>query len=202
MTKATATRTRRTPEERRAQLLVLGVEMLSTRSLAELSMDELAASAGISKALVFHYFGSKAEFHLAVASAAADEFIALTEPDPTLELDAQLDQSMRAFVRYVGDNRVGYLMLVRGAGGGDEAMLGLFADTRDRVVQRIVTKLGPIDLDGPLLRLAVRGWVAFAEEVTLSWADDPRATEEEILDLLRDSLTAVVARALGVDPLA
>lgn len=196
MTKAT--RTRRTPEERRAQLLDLGVQMLAERPLAELSMEELAGAAGISKALVFHYFGSKAEFQVAVASAAADEFFAVTEPDPTLDLDGQLDQSMCAFVRYVSDHREGYLMLVRGVSGGDGALGGLFTHTRDRFVRRIVDKLGPVDVGAPLLHLAVRGWVAFAEEVTVGWADDPTTSEDELLVLLRDSLTQIVALALGV----
>lgn len=194
MTKAT--RSRLDPAARRAQLLELGVQMLSTRPLAELSIDELAAAAGTSKALVFHYFGSKAEFHLAVVAAAADAFFAITEPDPALDLEAQIDQSMRAFVRFVADDRAGYQMLVRGSGGGDPALQALFDQTRDRFVHRIVDKLGPIDVGAPLLHLAVRGWVALAEEVSVTWAGDPQADEEEVLALLRGSLAQVVALAL------
>ncbi|QXC61654.1 TetR/AcrR family transcriptional regulator [Aquihabitans sp. G128] len=187
-----AARTRRSPEARRAQLLELGVELLASRtSLDDLPMDELAAAAGISKGLVFHYFGSKRDFQLAVAEAAADQFFAVTEPDPTLDLDAQLEQSIEVFVAYVRDHRDAYVNLVRGASSGDEAMRALFDRSRGRFVGRILERLGEAE-PSPLLRLAVRGWVALAEELTLAWADDPEADGDEVRVLLRDSLAHVV----------
>ena len=201
MTPATpAARSRLSPDERRAQLIALGLEMLRDRALHELSVDELAAAAGISKALVFHYFGSKPDLLQAVASAAADEFIAVTEPDPSLPLDDQLEQSMAAFVRYVADNQVGYVMLVRGPASTDDAMRDLFERTRTRVVDRIIDKLGPLDPSPPGFRLVVRGWVAFAEEVTTTWVNDPSVDEAALLALLRDSLTRLVELVFA-DPL-
>lgn len=190
-----ATRTRLAPDARRDQLVAIALELLSDRALHDLSIDEVAAAAGISKALVFHYFGSKAEFQLAVARAAADDFIAVTEPDPTLPIDEQLEQSMQAFVSYVADNRVGYVMLVRGPANDDDAMRVLFDQTRDRVVDRIVSKLGPIE-GMPGFPLTVRGWVAFAEELTTTWVAEPSVSQGELLRLLRESLTALVTVAL------
>jgi hypothetical protein len=49
-------------------------------------------------------------------------------------------------------------------------------------------------------RLVVRGWVAFAEDVTTTWVDDPSVDETTLLALLRDSLTRLVELVL-VDPL-
>ena len=190
-----ATRTRLSPDERRAQLVELGLELLSDRALHEVSIDEVAAQAGISKALVFHYFGSKPEFLEAIAQAASDEFFEVTEPDPTLSLEDQIRSSMEAFVRYVSENRVGYVLLVRGPGSGDEAMRQVFEGTRTRIVERIVSKLD-LEEEPPSLRLSVRGWVAFAEEVTTSWVDDPALPESELLTLLVESLTHLVALAL------
>src|SRR6476620_7385194 len=77
-------RTRLSPDARRAQLIALGVDMLATRTLDELSVEEIAKQAGISRGLLFHYFASKQEFHVEVARAAAGELIARTEPDPSL----------------------------------------------------------------------------------------------------------------------
>jgi len=195
-----AVRSRLSPDERRAQLIGLGLDLLRNRPLHELSVDELAAAAGISKALVFHYFGSKPELLEAIAAAAADEFITVTEPDPSLPLDEQLDQSMAAFVRYVADNQVGYVMLVRGPASTDDAMRELCEQTRTRVVDRIISKLGALEPEPPGFRLVVRGWVAFAEEVTTTWVADPAVGEDELLRLLRDSLTRLGELVL-VDPL-
>ena len=60
-------RTRLDPAARRAQLIALGVEMLATRTLDALSVEDIAKQAGISRGLLFHYFASKQEFHTAVA---------------------------------------------------------------------------------------------------------------------------------------
>lgn len=188
-----ATRTRRRPEDRRAQLLELGLQLLAgERTIEDLSMEELAAAAGISKGLVFHYFGSKREFQLAVAEAAADQFFQATEPDQSLDLDAQLEQSIEAFVAYVRDHRHAYVNLVRGATTADAAGRALFDRTRGRIVARILERLGQAAEPSPLLRLAVRGWVALAEELTLTWADDPAADPVEVRVLLRDSLAHLV----------
>ena len=75
---STTTRTRLSPAERREQLLDLGVRLLADRSLDELSIDVLAEEAGISRGLLYHYFGNKAAFHEAVVRHAADDLIART----------------------------------------------------------------------------------------------------------------------------
>ena len=193
-------RSRRSPEVRRAQLIELGLELLATRtSLDDLSMDEVAAAAGISKGLVFHYFGSKRDYQLAVAEAATDQFFQVTDPDPTLDLDGQLQQSVEAFVAYVAEHRDIYVNLVRGTASGDGAMRRLFDASRQRFVARILERLGMVDQPSPLLRLAVRGWVALAEEVTVTWADDMAPDQDTLIRLLRDSLAQVVLLALTGD---
>ena len=73
-------RTRLSPEERRTQLLDTGVRLLATRSLDELSIDTLAEEAGISRGLLYHYFGGKQGFYEAVVQHAADDLYARTAP--------------------------------------------------------------------------------------------------------------------------
>jgi hypothetical protein len=51
---------------------------------------------------------------------------------------------------------------------------------------------------GPGTELAVRGWVAFCEEVVVTWlAADEQLARAELLTLLADALPGVV---LNVDP--
>ncbi|MDN5895962.1 MAG: TetR/AcrR family transcriptional regulator, partial [Nocardioides sp.] len=59
-------RVRMNPASRREQLLDLGVTLLATRSLDEISIEMLAEEAGISRGLLYHYFGNKQDFHEAV----------------------------------------------------------------------------------------------------------------------------------------
>ncbi|QUR69275.1 TetR/AcrR family transcriptional regulator [Mycobacterium spongiae] len=57
------------PEDRRAELLVLGSEVFGSRPYDEVRLDEIAAQAGISRALMYHYFRDKKAFFAAVMFA-------------------------------------------------------------------------------------------------------------------------------------
>ena len=71
-------------DQRRAQLLEVGTELFSKHSFEELSMAEIAREAGISKALLYHYFPSKEEFFKAALAQAAAELAERTAPDESL----------------------------------------------------------------------------------------------------------------------
>ncbi|MGH8860309.1 MAG: TetR/AcrR family transcriptional regulator, partial [Jatrophihabitantaceae bacterium] len=188
-------RTRLSPDARRAQLIALGVEMLATRTLDELSVEEIAQNAGISRGLLFHYFASKQDFHVEVARAAAGELIARTEPDASLPpLDA-LRGGLAAFMDYVSENPDNYKSLVRGAASGDADMRAIFDRTRSTMAGRIVSVLGDLGLPlGPRAELAVHGWVAFVEECVIRAIDTGAiATDRDgLLEMLAKALPAVV----------
>lgn len=189
-------RTRLSPEARRAQLITLGVEMLATRTLDELSVEEIALQAGISRGLLFHYFASKQEFHVAVARAAAAELLARTEPDLALAPVAALRHSLEGFIDYVEENPDSYKSLVRGAASGDAEMRAIFTQTRATLGQRVIGVVGRMGLQlGPRAELAVHGWVALAEECTIGWLDARLISRAELLELLTKALPAVVLAA-------
>ncbi len=88
--------TRLSVEARRRQLLKLGADLFARHSLDELSMAVIAREAGISKALLYHYFPSKADFFEATLRAAAEELGVRTEPDPDLPPAEALAASLDA----------------------------------------------------------------------------------------------------------
>jgi AcrR family transcriptional regulator len=189
-------RTRLDPIARRAQLIALGVEMLATRTLDALSVEDIAQKAGISRGLLFHYFSSKQEFHTEVARAAAAELLERTAPDTSLPpLDA-LRGALSAFIGYVEENPDNYKSLVRGAASGDAVMRAIFDETRATMAGRIIGMLGDQGLDlGPRAELAVHGWVAFAEECVIRSIDGGVKDSAGLLELLSKALPAVVLAA-------
>ena len=189
-------RVRLSPEARRAQLISLGVEMLATRRLDELSVELIANAAGISRGLLFHYFSSKQEFHLEVARAAAAEMIRRTAPDPELAPVDALRGALASFVDYVEENPDNYKSLVRGAASGDAAMRAIFDDTRRTMAQRVIDVLGDSGVDvGPRATLAIHGWVAYVEECVVRWIDTRTVDRDDLLELLTKSLPAIVLSA-------
>jgi AcrR family transcriptional regulator len=191
-------RVRLAPDARRAQLIELGVRMLATRRLEDLSVEALADEAGISRGLLFHYFRSKQEFHLEVVRACARELIERTEPDPSLPPLEQLTTSLGAYIDYVTENRDVYVSLVRGAASGDAALRNVSDETRTELTNRVLENLDALGLPNTArTELAVRGWVALCEEVVVSWLDgDGQLPRNELLALLSNALPGV----LDVDP--
>lgn len=189
----TAKRVRLSPQARREQLLELGVRMLTSRTLDELSVEELAEQAGISRGLLFHYFRNKQDFHRAVVQRAADALLETTAPDATLDPLPRLTASLEHYVDYVSTNYRAYLSLVRGAASGDDALREIFDRTRDVLTRRITDNIEVFGTtDGPTQRLLARGWSAMVEEVVLAWVPDPRISKEELLSVLTRTLPALL----------
>ena len=195
--RAVPKRTRLSPEARRAQLIALGVEMLATRTLDELSVELIAQEAGISRGLLFHYFASKQDFYVAVARAAAAEMIRRTEPDLAQPPVEALRSALDAFMSYVEENPDNYKSLVRGAASGDAELRAIFDATRATMAQRIIAVVAQLgfQLSGRA-SLAVHGWVAYVEECVVRWIDEPTVVErEQLLEMLTKSLPAVALAA-------
>ncbi|WP_141014413.1 TetR/AcrR family transcriptional regulator [Nocardioides sambongensis] len=193
-----APRTRLTPEQRREQLLGLGVELFSSGSIEEISIDRLAEVAGVSRGLLYHYFGSKQGFYEAVVQRAADDLVVQTAPIDDPDPLARLQRSMTAYVDYVVANEQGYRSLVRAAAGGNEALRRIYDDARLALTDRIFRDdtAGDLIPDTPATRLVVRAWSAYAEEAVLDWCADPRGIDRAgIVRLVTDALPALVAVA-------
>ena len=105
---AAARRSRLSTDVRREQLVALGIEIFSDRPFDEVSIDDIAAAAGISKGLLYHYFPSKRDFYVAVIRSAADEMQALTEPDPALAPRERLAAALERYLEYVETHARGY----------------------------------------------------------------------------------------------
>jgi len=199
----TVTRTRMSPDGRREQLLDLGVRLLSCCALDDLSIDLLAEEAGISRGLMYHYFGSKREFHRAVVRRAADDLIAVTAPVAEGEPLERLVRSLEAYVDYVVANREGYISLVKAAAAGDEDLREIYEEARAALTDRIFDVAqddGILDVlrlaDTPAVRLMVRGWSAMCEEVVLGWVRDDRGVaKDDLLAMLAAALPGVLAGA-------
>lgn len=159
-------RSRLSSEERRAQLVALGVATLVDEPLEDITIDRLAADAGVSRGLLFHYFGTKQGLHEAIVRTASDAMLHATEPRAELAPMPRLEDTLHRFVGFVAEHRGTFHALVRGASAGDADVRAIIDEARDENARRVIavfTELGHDD--GPLLRSALRSWVAFVEEM-------------------------------------
>jgi AcrR family transcriptional regulator len=199
VSQTTSARTRLRPDQRRVQLLDLGVALLATRSLDELTIDLLAEEAGISRGLLYHYFGNKHAFHEAVVRRAVDDLVEQTAPPAGGEPLDRLLASMGAYVDYVVANFEGYTSILKAAQGGNDALRALYDEALASLTDRIFTEDAQGDLipDTPATRMVVRAWAAMVEQLVLAHAaglshDPPPMTRDQLLATVTGSLPALV----------
>ena len=193
--------TRLQVDERRRQLLELGAELFATHSYGELSMAQIAREAGISKALLYHYFPSKQDYFVATLQQGAEEIARRTEPDPDLPPFEALSASLDAFLGWIEENETAYRKLMESVGVVPEVK-SLVDGIRDATSGRILEGLGAGDSPPPKLRAAARGWLWQMDGVVLDWLDHRDLTRAEVRDLLLGSLAGAVVAAGEGDRLA
>jgi AcrR family transcriptional regulator len=189
-------RTRLTPEKRRAELVALGVAALVDQPLESLTIESLSAQAGVSRGLLFYYFGSKQGLHREVVRTARDSMLHATEPLPDLAPLDRLHDTLTRIVGFVRDHRGTFFSLVRGVASGDVEVREVVEQARQLQAERVITvflELGIADTE--LLRIALRSWVAFAEEVLVESAFTTGVPQGEIVSFLERSVHAVVTSA-------
>jgi len=187
-------RTRLSPDERRAQLIALGVAFLVDRPLGELTIEELAARADVSRGLVFHYFGSLQGLHLAVATRAGDALLEASAPVDDLPPRERLHDTLTRIVGFVRAYRGTFSSLVRGVASGDPVVRRVVDAVREANAERlrsVFVEDGAADSD--LLRVTLRAWVSFAEEVLIELALDSDRDADEIVAFLERTAAGVVA---------
>jgi AcrR family transcriptional regulator len=186
-------------DERRAQLVELGLKLFSERSYDDLSIDDIASAAGISKGLLYHYFSSKRDFYAATVRSAAESLLARTDPagegpDPEALL-AALDQ----YLLFAEEHASAYVALMRSGVGHDADVAAIVEDTRARFVARLAARLGLAEMV-PRVRLALRGWVGFVEGSSLDWLARRDLPREDLRDLLAQILLATLMAVDATPP--
>jgi AcrR family transcriptional regulator len=184
--------TRLQVDERRRQLLELGARLFATHSYAELSMAKIAREAGISKALLYHYFPSKQEFFVATLQQGAEEIARRTVPDPDLPPLEALANSLDAFLGWIEENETAYRKLMESVGEVPEVK-ALVDGIRDATSAQILEGLGAGGSPPPRLRAGVRGWLWFMDGAIHDWLEHRDMSRAELRDLLLASLVSLVA---------
>jgi AcrR family transcriptional regulator len=174
-------------DERRRRLLELGAELFTRHTYADLSMAAIAREAGISKALLYHYFPSKQAYFVATLEQQAEELSQLIAIDPSLPPAEQLTRALDAFLGWVEENAEGYGKLLEGATTHAEVR-ELVDQVRAGTAERILAGLLPDGPPPPPLRAAVHGWLWFMDGALVDWLRYRDIERPQLLGLLLGTL--------------
>ena len=185
--------TRLDVEERRRRLLELGTTLFARHDYDALSMAAIAREAGISKALLYHYFPSKQAYFVATLEQKATELAGRIAPDPALPPRDQLAASLDVFLRWVQEQGDAYAKLVRSAGAVPEVR-EVMEEVREATAELILSGLARPE--APVRRTAVRAWLWFMDGAILDWVEHADVTRQELHALLLRTLEGALGEPL------
>ncbi len=186
-------------EERRQQLIGVALELFSRRSPDEVSIDEIASAAGISRPLVYHYFPGKLSLYEAALKRASDDLAARFVEPVQGPLGARLLRVMGRYFDFVDEHGPGFSALMRGGPAvGSSTANALVDSVRQSAYVQILSHL---DVTEPpaRLELVVRSWISLAESTALIWLDGRRIPRAELEAQLVQDFGALLAVAAAHD---
>jgi AcrR family transcriptional regulator len=191
-------------DARREQLLASGAQLLAKRPYDEVSIEEIARAAGVSKGLLYHYFPTKKDFLVAAIERGQEELAELTAPDPDLPPAEQLGASLDRFLDFVEEHEAAYSAIFRSRGGGDPEIQASLEAGRQQRMDAVIESLAsweaaPAGVERtPTLETAVQGWFFFLEGAVLRWLERRDLERDELRELLGLALIGSLQAAATV----
>ncbi|GHA53571.1 TetR family transcriptional regulator [Streptomyces canarius] len=186
-------------EERRQQLIGVALDLFSRRSPDEVSIDEIASAAGISRPLVYHYFPGKLSLYEAALERASEDLASRFAEPHEGPLGARLLRVMGRFFDFVDEHGPGFSALMRGGPAvGSTTTNALVDSVRQAAYDQILSHLGVTEAS-PRLELVVRSWISLAESTALIWLDGRRIPRAELERQLVHDFAALAAVSAAYD---
>ncbi len=186
-----ARRARLDPEARRAQIVEAAAEVFRNRDPAGVRFDEVARAAGVSRSLVYAYFGDRGELIAAVHLHSLGDLDAELS---SLLVDVPVDEArLGAVVRHyleLADANAASWRLFAAAGAIDHPAV---REARDARCRRIADMWG----GGPAEQLLARGLVALLEASATEWIAERPCSLDEATEVLTRALWHGVGRMGG-----
>jgi AcrR family transcriptional regulator len=187
--------TRLSPDQRRRQ--ILDVARVQFAETGELSLEDIAGAAGVTKGLLHHYFGTKRELYVELVremfrggEPPVPEYVAGVGPEE------RLAESVRRWLEMVERNQRTWLVALSAGHALDPEIAEIVERVRESAVDNVIEVLGvgPASEASPQLRGVIRAYGGFAEAATREWLERARFDCSEMQELLTSTLLTLVAR--------
>ncbi|WP_424211792.1 TetR/AcrR family transcriptional regulator [Streptomyces sp. BI20] len=193
---------RLTVEQRRAQLLDAALGLFAHRAPEDVSLDDVAEAAGVSRPLVYRYFpGGKQQLYEAALGSAAVLLEQCFDQPQSGPLSERLGRALDRYLTFVDEHDTGFAALLQGGSVVETSRTTATVDgIRRTAAEQILLHLG-VPEPGPRLRMTVRTWISSVEAASLIWLDEgKRPDPAELRDWLLDQFVALLAATAATDP--
>ena len=187
------------PEQRREKILDAANTLFAERAYDDVSVEDIARSAGVTRGLVHHYFGGRNDVYIGLlerlGAVREDEL-----PLPTgRTARARVADSVSRWLDWTAANRTIWLAtMAHGEDIADPEVRRVVADLVGRAVALVATHHADIAEDSPRLRYALECWTGLNRAATRRWLNG-EASREATHEVLASTLEHVL-RTFGARP--
>ena len=191
-------------DERRAQLLALAKRAFAERAYDDVSIDDLAQVAGISKGLLYHYFPTKRDLYVAALTEIADELVeAVTRMHDELAPIDRVRTAIDAYLDHITRQSRAFVALMRGGIGSDPEVAAVIEGVRTQLFDKFLlgSPFATLVAGDVKFETAIRGWIGFVEATSIDWCANPRldrlAFRELLVEVLFQTIRVVAPTITG-----
>jgi AcrR family transcriptional regulator len=178
-----APRSRLSAAERRGQILDAAEQLFSDGPYEEVSLEQIAERAGITRGLINHHFGTRRELYIEVVRRRLEvPVLPIPEYVQGATVRERLDESIGGWLDEVERGRETWLAAVGAAEIGDPEIAAIVEASREQGAVRAAEVMG----FGPAAELSperlgmLRAWLALAEAAIVQWLEHRRLTREQV----------------------
>jgi AcrR family transcriptional regulator len=171
------------PQQRREHLLDTGAALFADKPYEDVLMEDIAARAGVSRALLYHYYPNKRDLYVAIFKRASTRFLARVSPDPQLPLAEQLAAGLEAHIQSFVDHPFEAVTINRGALSDDPAVQAIIAEELNVVGQRLINQLVAQGCPRDATEIAVEGWLAFVRAACVKWVQSQNISRSDLTEM-------------------
>jgi len=203
-------RTRLSPDERRMRIIDAAEALFKTQRYSQISVGDVARTAGITQGLVYHYFPTKDALFAAALQQRAADLIGSAALDSSAPFAEQVERAVQGYMDWVESHSIAYLNLLRSPDAAEPQFFAITETAREVIIDNLLDALG-IERDrAPATRLSLRGYLGYTESTVARWLEQkpvPRTALERMIiftlvSALRTGLSNEADAGAATAPLA
>ena len=180
------------PGQRREQILDAANKLFAERAYDEITVEDIASSAGVTRGLVHHYFGGRKEVYIGLLERLGAQREERLLPPVGRSARARVADSVSRWLDWTETNRTIWLATMgRGEDIADAEVRQVVVDLVRRAVALLAAHHADIAEDSPRLRYALECWTGLNRAATRRWLRG-EATREATQELLTSTLEHVL----------
>jgi AcrR family transcriptional regulator len=193
---ATTPPRRMSPEQRREQLERVALEVVAEHGHSDLSLDEVAERAGVTRNLIYHYFPrGRADLVIAAVHRSGRELSEGWVTDPEIPHAQRLAMNFARIIDHAEQPSAAWRAMRHSRLSPDPEVQRHVNEYRDMVLEGMALNNFGTAEPPPLAKLAIKAFLAYAEEALDEWREQG-LDRNAVMALLASTLSSTADAAI------